>query len=103
MFSHVNLQVVRLVECLPTNLAVVFRPHVSFPDGSLAILHMFPKSVILLAQEETIPAQRTDRFALFVMNRSYVRSQTAGAFENLPALLAEHILVPAENILMKIF
>ena len=53
MFSHVNLQVVRLVEHFLTDLALVLGfPRVVLlpPDGSVAILHMLLIPLVVLTK-----------------------------------------------------
>ena len=58
MFSHVDLQVVRLVEHFLTDLALVLgftRVVLLPPDGSVAFLHVLLIPLVVLTYFETFP------------------------------------------------
>ena len=71
MFSHVNLQVVRLVENFLANLALVlWFPGVVLvlPEGSFAILHMLLISLVVFTHLQTCTTQRTKGLLHLVVN-----------------------------------
>ena len=72
VFSHVNLQVVRLVENFPTDLALVLGfPRVVLlpPDGPVAFLQMLLIPLVVLTHLETFPTHRTGGFALLKLQQ----------------------------------